>query len=77
MTSARRTALRRTFSTTSGTGSTAPTSSTRLLDGPDPESKDPANTRPCHEEIGCNEDFFDRTLAAVPVRGLPRQSRSR
>jgi hypothetical protein len=48
---------------------------TRLLDSPDLESKDPANTLTSHEEMGCNEDFFGGALAAVPMRGLRRQSR--
>jgi hypothetical protein len=47
----------------------------RLLDSPDLESKDAANTLTCHEEMGCNEDFFGGAVAAVPVRGLRRQSR--
>ncbi|WP_328993703.1 hypothetical protein OG394_05050 [Kribbella sp. NBC_01245] len=48
---------------------------TRLLDSPDLESKDSASTLTSHEEMGCNEDFFGGALAAVPVRGLRRQSR--
>ncbi len=51
------------------------TSPDRLLDSPDLESKDPANALTSPEEMGCNEDFFGGALAAVPVRGLRRQSR--
>ncbi|GAA1518034.1 hypothetical protein GCM10009741_17050 [Kribbella lupini] len=50
---------------------------TRPLDSTDLESKDPANALTCHEEMGCNEDFFGGARAAVPVRGPRRQSPSR